>query len=468
MTTSRRLRTLGALGLALAIVPACRRAQTPAQAPEGGAPAGRGDAAALPGFDVSGPTEGGRRGVPYERFQVEVGDAPARGPVDAPVTIVAFYDFECPYCEKGHRTLQEIERLYEGKVRVAYKAFPLDFHSQALRTALMVRSAHAQGKFWELHDYLFDQGKIDLTRQSSYARAVGLDPGVLARDLETLRFASSVVGDMRQGHRLGVRGTPAYFINGRPVSGARPVRELAAIIDEELALAERWRAEGVAGADLYAHAIADGYKAVQYTQRKGPRPDLLYPIPIGGSPQRGDPLAPVTIIVFTDFECPYCARGNEAVEAVRRRFGAKVRLVFKHLPLPFHSHAFPAARAALAAGEQGKFWEYHDRLFANQDELDEESLVAIARDLRLDLKRFKERMGSSAFDAEIAADLDLARTIGIRGTPAYFVNGRAIGGAVGELEFSIIVQAELERAEARIARGAPREGLYEALTSSEE
>ena len=450
----------------LAIVPACRRAEAPTAAPEA-AGGGSADAASLPGFDVGAPDAPAAR-VPYERFVVEVGDAPTRGPADAPVTIVAFYDFECPYCEKGHRNLQEIERLYAGKVRVAYKAFPLDFHSQALATALLVRSAHAYGKFWELHDHLFDQGKIDLSRRDAYARAVGLDPVALARDLDGLRFAASVVGDMRQGHRLGVRGTPAYFINGRPLSGARPVREIGAIVDEELALAAKWRAEGVAGADLYAYAIADGYRGVSYTKSKGPRPDLLYPVPVGTSPQRGDPLAPVTIVAFTDFECPYCARGNETLEAVRRRFGDQVRVVFKHMPLPFHGQAFPAARAAMAAGEQGRFWEFHDRLFAARADFDEERLVAIARELRLDVKRFRARMQSSAFDASIAEDLDLARTIGIRGTPAYFVNGRAIGGAVGELEFSIVVQAELERARARLARGAAREGLYEALTTSEE
>jgi protein-disulfide isomerase len=471
MPKSRLSSLLGAAALSLSLVapllPGCQRGKAPPDAPAEQPRAG-GDAKGLPAFDVSDPAgPEGRAGVPHERFFVEVGDAPTRGPADAPVTIVAFYDFECAYCERGHETIQALEELYAGKVRVAYKAFPLDFHSQALATALLVRSAHAQGKFWPLHDFLFAQEKIDLRRRDDYARAVGLDAARLTQDVESLRFAGSVARDMREGHRVGVRGTPAYFINGRALSGARPLGELRAVVDEELALAEQWRGQGVAAGSVYAHALAGAFRSVQYSQRKGPRPDLLYPVQIGASPQRGDPLAPVTVVAFTDFECPYCARGNETLEAVRRRFGAELRVVFKHLPLPFHAQAFPAARAAMAAGEQGKFWEMHDLLFAAKS-LDEAGLMAMARELKLDVRRFKAAMESARFDEAIAGDLELARTIGLRGTPAYFVNGRPIGGAVGELEMSIVVQAELERAKARLAGGAAREGLYEALISSEE
>jgi protein-disulfide isomerase len=453
-----------ALAAALGLVSACRRAPAPEAAPpagDGGALAA--DAAKLPGFDMGQEApEGGD--VPYERFFVELGDAPVRGPATAPVTIVAFSDFECPYCERGHKNVQQVERVYGDRVRVAYKAYPLDFHSHAMVAALVAKSAQEQGKFWEFHDLLFSQRGLDMATLEGYARRVGLDMDRIQADLEALRWGSAVQRDMRQGRKLGVTGTPAYFINGRFINGAKPFEVLREVIDRELELAQAWQASGVAADRIYAHAIAGGYREVQYARpRKGLKPDVLYPVPVDGAPQRGPATAPVTIVEFGDFECQFCARGHETLEKLRRRYGDRVRVVFRHFPLSFHSHAFMAARASLAAHAEGKFWEFHDRLYATQAQFDEETLLAIARELRLNLKKFKERLHSDEFDAQISGDLRLGTTLGVRGTPAYFVNGRAVDGAVPELEFRLTIQEELERAEALLREGVPAAGLYERL-----
>jgi len=456
----------GLLAIVLGLT-GCRKGDGEAEVPAEGTPAGSADAAGLPGFDVdSGEAPQTRPDVPYERFYVEVGDAPTRGDADAPVTIVAFYDFECTYCERGHRTMEQLEKEYGGKVRVAYKAFPLAFHSQALIAALAARSAQAQGKFWQFHDFLFDLDEIDFRAMPSYARAVGLDLQVLAEDIDTLRYGSAVRRDLRQALRLGVRGTPAYFINGRRISGAKPIEELRAMIDEEVKLAAAWEAKGIEKDKLYAYAIADGYRRVTYADKEGLSAEGLYKVPLGDSPVRGNKQAPVTIVTFTDFECPYCARGHATVERIRERYGDKVRVVFKHLPLPFHKHAFLAARATLAAAEEGKFWEFHDAIF-EQETVDEDGILAVAKELRLDRKKIAAAMESAGYDGIITGDMNLARQLGVRGTPAYFVNGRAISGAVGELEFRMIIQEELERAEAKLAEGVAPAQLYDVLTSSE-
>jgi protein-disulfide isomerase len=116
----------------------------------------------------------------------------------------------------------------------------------------------------------------------------------------------------------------------------------------------------------------------------------------------------------------------------------------------------------MAAHAEGKFWEFHDRLYAMQAQFDEESLMAIARDLKLNLKKFKANMHSDQFDAKISADQELGHTLGVRGTPAYFVNGRALDGAVPELEFRLVIQEELERAEAALREGVPAPGCTSA------
>ncbi|MBL9104493.1 MAG: thioredoxin domain-containing protein [Myxococcales bacterium] len=460
-----RTNVLGA-ALAAGLFGGCagRAAEGPVEsAPAEGA--GAADAARLPGFDMgAAPADNGD--VPYERFLVELGDAPVRGPADAPVTLVAFSDFECPYCERGHRTVKQLEKEYGDRLRVAYKAFPLDFHSHAMVAALVAKSAQEQGKFWEFHDKLFMQKGIDMPQLDSYGREVGLDMDRVYADVEALKWGTAVQRDLRQGRRLGVTGTPAYFINGRYLSGAKPIEVLREMIDKELELAEGWRQKGVAADKIYAHATANGYREVQYQKaRKGLKPDVIYPVPIDGAPQRGPAGAPVTIVEFGDFECGFCARGHETLEKLRRRYGDKVRVVFRHFPLDFHSHAFLAARASLAAHEEGKFWEFHDRLYAAKARFDEETLMAIARDLKLNLKKFKARLDSGDYDAQISADQQLGVTLGVRGTPAYFVNGRAVDGAVPELEFRLVVQEELERAEAALRAGAPAAGLYERLVT---
>lgn len=432
------------------------------------APAGEGagaaDAAKLPGFDMAAPAAQAGD-VPFERYFVEVGDAPVRGRADAPVTVIAFSDFECPYCERGHKTVKQLEREYGDKLRVAYKAFPLDFHSHAMVAALIAKSAQEQGKFWEFHDKLFLQRGLDMPQLEGYARAVGLDMDRVAADLDALKWGTSVQRDLRQGRRLGVTGTPAYFINGRYLSGAKPIEVLREMIDKELELAAQWQQGGVAPGQIYAHATANGYREVQYQKpRKGLKPDVIYPVPIDGAPQRGPADAPVTIVEFGDFECQFCARGHETLEKLRRRYGDRVRVVFRHYPLDFHSHAFMAARASMAAHAEGKFWEFHDRLYATRSQFDEATLMAIAGELKLNLKKFKARLYSDEFDAQIAGDQQLGHTLGVRGTPAYFVNGRAVDGAVPELEFRLVVQEELERADAALRAGG-RAGLYERLVT---
>lgn len=455
-----------ALCLALAFT-ACKRDEDPTIPAEPGPnPTG---AEALPGFEVGPPAAiGDRSDVPHERFFVELGDAPVRGPTDAAVTVIAFSDFECPYCQRGHETLLELEREYHGKIRIAYKAFPLDFHPHAMIAALAVRTAQAEGKFWQFHDRLLSQRGLDFEKIQQYAQEVGLNLDVLAQDLQALKYGASVRRDMRQAYRLGVRGTPAYYINGRRVSGAKPKEVLREMIDEEIALADQWRAKGIAGDKLYAYAIEDGYREVAFKDaRKRLRPDKIYNVPVGSAPQRGPATAPVTIIAFGDFECPFCARGNDTVEQMRLRYGNQVRVVYRNYPLPFHSHAFLAARGSMYAQAQGKFWEFHDALYALRAEFDEDVLVEVARKVGMAAKPFREALHSDRFDAKILGDQNLARKVGVTGTPAYFVNGRVINGAAPPLEFRLAIEEELQRASAAIASGVAPEKLYEHLVSEQ-
>jgi protein-disulfide isomerase len=449
--------------LALPLLLACPRGGG-TKPPEGGDDGGQTrveDARALPSFAPAGERPGP---LEIERYYVPLLDAPARGPANAAVTVVMFSDFECPYCQTGHEILGALRVRYPGAVRVAYKAFPLDMHPHALLAAMAARSAQTQGKFWGFHDLLFSQRGLDFDTVLEHATTAGLDVPALRRDLDALAHGPAVSRDLRLGRRLGVSSTPTFFINGRMLTGAQPLEEFEALVEEELRLAEQWLGQGVPPEQLYEHAIRDGYRKVVYTDDRRADPDAVVPVPLGASPRLGPDDAPVTIVVFGDFECGYCVRGNTTMEALRERYGSRLRLVYKHSPLAFHSHAFVAARASVAAQAQGKFWAFHDALYARRAKFDDDEIQTIAKEVGLDMKKFRKAMESLELDRAIEQDLSLAMSLGVSGTPAYFVNGRAVSGAQPELVFRLMIEEELERAAAATARGVAAGELYEALT----
>src|SRR5262249_47560153 len=157
--------------------------------------------------------------------------------------------------------------------------------------------------------------------------------------------------------------------------------------------------------------------------------------------------APVTIVEFSDFECPYCYGVQPTLEQIHKTFGAKVRVVWKNYPMPFHEKAMLAAEAALAAGEQGQFWNMHDQLFAHQDALDRASLERYAQGLGLDLARFKSALDSGKFKAAIQHDIAEAGAVVHQGfgTPTFFINGRMIAGAYPFATFKQVIAQELAK-----------------------
>lgn len=145
-----------------------------------------------------------------------------------------------------------------------------------------------------------------------------------------------------------------------------------------------------------------------------------------GAPSFGPEDAKVTIVEFSDFECPFCSRAADVVEKIRERYGDKVRFVFRQFPLPSHENAHLAAQASLAAHEQGKFWEYHDLLFANQRALSRDSLEDYARQVNLNLASFERALDSGAHKAAVERDSSLGEGVQVNGTPTVFINGRRV------------------------------------------
>jgi protein-disulfide isomerase len=175
------------------------------------------------------------------------------------------------------------------------------------------------------------------------------------------------------------------------------------------------------------------------------------PVELGDAPVRGNPAAPVTILEFSDFQCPYCVRARPAVARVREVYGDKVRVAFRHFPLSFHAQAQKAGEAAACAGDQGKFWEMHDRLWASTQKLAVPDLKQHAVDLGLDAAAFGQCLDSGRHASVVERDEAAGQGYGVSGTPAFFVNGRPLVGAQPFEAFQQVIDDELARAAAPAA-----------------
>lgn len=162
-----------------------------------------------------------------------------------------------------------------------------------------------------------------------------------------------------------------------------------------------------------------------------------------GRPTRGPKSAPIEIVEFSDFQCPFCLSAFPTVQRILQTYGDRVRFTYRHYPLPNHPDARPAAEASACAADQDKFWEYHDRLFANQGKLALGDLKRHAADLGLNATAFSECMESHKFARQVDEDLEAGNRVGVNGTPAFFINGRILGGAQPFDAFKRVIDEEL-------------------------
>jgi protein-disulfide isomerase len=344
-------------------------------------------------------------------------------------------------------TLKQIQDTYGDAVKLVFRHQPLPFHNNAKLAAEASMAAHEQGKFWPYHDKLFaNQQSLDRASLERYAQELGLDMGKFKAALDSGKFTKKVEEDSAQGMAVGANGTPTFFINGREFVGAQPFEAFKAVIDAEIKKADELLAKGVKLENLYAEFQKEAGKAPPPAMPGAPEPEkVVTDINITGAPVKGPKNAPVTIIAFSDFQCPFCSRAVPTLKQIEETYGNKVKLAFKHQPLPFHQNAKLAAMASMAAHEQGKFWEMHDKMFANQQALDRASLERYAQEIGLDMGKFKAALDSNKYDAYVTADSNEGMRVGANGTPTFFINGRQIVGAQPFEAFKTVIDQELAK-----------------------
>jgi protein-disulfide isomerase len=344
---------------------------------------------------------------------------PVWGAKEAPVTIVLFSDFECFQCGRSAAVLGDMLQS-TANIKIIFKNAPAMTNKDALLAHEAAIAAGAQGRFWEMHNLLFaNEERLQRDDLIGYAKQLGLDVDVFRQALDDHRFRPVVERDLAEAKGLGVTTTPTFFVNGLRMVGPQSEASLQSVVDSILASAPE-RSQEVVAASGPAQAIN-----------------------LANAPALGPVGAPISLVEFADFECPFCAKNASAIHAVLKAYPTQVRLSFKNYPLPFHRESALAHEAALAAGEQGKFWEMYDLLFSNQDKLSREELIKRAEFLHLDMARFKAALHDHRFKIAVDADRQEGDRLGVDGTPFFFINGHAVSGAIDFKELKKLIDSAL-------------------------
>ena len=400
-------------------------------------------AAAQPTAAPSGPAV-----VPTPAVIPDDNIAGTLGDPDAPVQIVEYSDYQCPFCRRHSlETLPQMmsQMIETGQVYYVFKDFPIEsIHPQARAAANAARCAGDQDAYWQMHDALFESqdqwanlGPAADEVFATLAADLALDVNTFNECVAAGQHAAVVQASIDEALSLGVRSTPTFFIDGYPVAGAYPFDTFAFIVDN---------AEAGTLEDLFRQQ-AEEATAQQETP---PEPSGPVDVPVDDAYSIGDPNAPVTIVEYTDYQCPFCLRHfQQTFPLLKTNYidTGQVRYVIKDMPLTnIHPQAFAAAEAARCAGEQEAYVAMHDLLFVRQQEWSGRSDVAnlfsqYAAQLELDTARFDACLSSRQYQAAVTADLEEGIGLGVRGTPTFFINGHYLSGAQPYSVFEEMINA---------------------------
>lgn len=368
---------------------------------------------------------------------------PFRGDPNAKIVIKEYSDFQCPFCSRFYsETLPDIEKnqLANGVAVLVFYDFPLNnLHPQANAAANAARCAGEQGAvaFWTMHDTLFEN--LDQWSNNDahsvfvgYADEQGLDMTSFEACLESGKYDEAIQADLDSGTSQGISGTPSFLINGQLLVGAQPLAVFEAAID----------------------TINEGGTLASNERQNEPSqpPPAPTPAVLNGefAGAMGDPQASVTIVEFTDYQCPYCARHSldTMPDIVREMVDTgRVYYILKDLPLDqLHPDARSAAVAARCAGEQEMYWEMHDIIFENQEQwagqgaATADLYIDYAAEISLDEEAFEACLVSGRHDQAVEDNASEARALGVGGTPFFFINGFPLNGARPIEHFQIAVE----------------------------
>jgi len=415
---------------------------------------------------------------PVSAVSMLTGDSPepSWGSPNAPVTLVEFTDFECPFCSRVVPTLAQLKQKYGPKqLRIVFKHNPLPFHKSArpaAEAAVVVFREGGDAAFWGFHARLFENQKA-LTEENlaRWAREVGVSSSQFRRGLERGNPGAKVDADMELARKVGASGTPAFRINGVTVSGAQPVDKFTEVIDAQLTQAAELVKQGIPHRDVSAVLTSRQLTvpSVEEKSAESPEDRTVWRVPVSPTdPVDGPADALVTLIEFSDLQCPFCKRVQPTLKALKTKYGADLRIVWKDNPLPFHTRAKPAASVARSMYERGgaaAFWRAVDAIFESQPKLEDDDLKQVVEALGGSWQHALSAVQSDRYANKFSESQELASDYQARGTPHFFVNGVRLSGAQPLEKFVALIDDQLKKARVLLAAGLPRSKIFDTVMS---
>jgi protein-disulfide isomerase len=398
---------------------------------------------------------------------------PSWGSAEAPVTIVAFSDFECPFCDRVRTTLEELKEAYgPEKLRVVWKNHPLPFHKNAAgaaRAAHAVFLTHGNDAFWSAHHALFNRQRIlaDASEQlleRARAKQADLGPTLAAAD-------AKIAGDAAVVKASGITGAPAFYINGLHLSGAQPTDKFKAIIDEQLTKAAALVQRGVAPGKVYAELTRAQWTKVERPVLKLGSMDKdsdvdsrpMYALPTGKSPSRGPADALVTMVLATDLRCANCAQAANAVAEAMAADRKNARLVVKFQRASGKDASDAALHLAIEArtkkGDTG-FWKVYDALRAEttvDDAALERAAAAAGLPVKVSMQAVRDRKHKAVIDADEEALVDATVMSGV-----LFMNGHPSFAPTADMVKRQLA-GEIAAAQKLVDQGTARAKVYDKI-----
>jgi protein-disulfide isomerase len=387
-------------------------------------------------------------------FRVPVGDSPAQGPATALVTIIEFSQFGSAPCASMDAALRSLRAKYGDQVRLVWKNKPVGAQrgaELAAEAALEARSEKGDAAFWLVHDRLVDHlaewahgDRVDVGAIAGIARDAGASAEEVRRAMERHTHRREIEEDLDLAEDFEVEGAPHVFINGRQLAGPQPVARIERMVDEEIARARALAFAGVAADSIYESATAGGTEPWRART-------VRVPVLPGNDPVLGAADAPVTVHVFSDYQCALCNAVERRIADLRKTRGAQTRWVWHDLPLPRHKDArlfAQAAREAYAQKGAAGFWAMHDTIANAPNAPGETELDGFASDLKLDRARWRAGIAAGGYAQAIDAERTAAAAAGITETPAFLVvaRGEAEGALVGSSEYGSKLERVVEQA----------------------
>jgi protein-disulfide isomerase len=388
-----------------------------------------------------------------------LGTEPIWGTRRAPLTWVLFGDLDCPHTRRAWRALTAAKASFGDDLRIVFRHRPLREHPNAFEAARVLAGLAKTRGSLAFFDVLDRISRDDASLTEEHLQALLSLSGYGAESLAQLAREGepAVLADVQLAGQFAVKSTPFSFLNGQPIDGERTPAELWRLLDDEQRSTTWSLASGITASTLYSTRASSNLIGV------GDSAAARVCAPLTTSPVRGASDALVTLVEFSDFECPFCARVEPTLRTLLTRYPKALRLVWKNYPLPQHKNARMLASFAADANARGSsagFWAVHDALFEHQNALDDSTLAALAGKAGLDGALLLVSARSGLHDAEIHSDIAVAQKLGVNGTPVFFINGRRVQGALGLDQFDALIQEELKSAQRIVARGVPKKDVY--------